>query len=53
VNYIYDGMATVDFGNSPADPLRSIPVLGVEAVYYLDFRFTLGWGRILHDYLRG
>ena len=53
VHTLYKGAATIEFGMSPADPLHKIPVVEVVAGTYGNADFTLPWGEVLHDYLKG
>jgi acetoacetate decarboxylase len=51
VKHIYRGNAAVEFGTSPTDPLRTIPVHRVEPGFYIQADGDLTYGRVLHDYL--
>ena len=44
--------ATLKFGSSPSDRLSDIPIKQVNGGYYYESQFTLGDGRVVHDYLK-
>ncbi len=48
---VYKGAATLAFGSSPADRLEVIPIDQVTGGFYFEYRFTLGDGKVVHDYL--
>ncbi|MBW2444379.1 MAG: acetoacetate decarboxylase family protein [Deltaproteobacteria bacterium] len=48
---VYTGGATLAFGSSPADRLEVIPIHEITGGSYINYRFTLGDGKVIHDYL--
>jgi acetoacetate decarboxylase len=48
---VYKGAATLAFGSSPADRLEEIPINEVTGGFYFEYRFTLGDGEVIHDFL--
>ncbi|MCP5042461.1 MAG: acetoacetate decarboxylase family protein [bacterium] len=50
-NDVYKGAATLAFGSSPADRLEVIPINEVTGGFYFEYRFTLGDGEVVHDFL--
>jgi acetoacetate decarboxylase len=51
IHEMYMGPATLEFGDSPSDPLGQIPI---EEIVYSETTvhdFTLGYGEIVYDYL--
>jgi len=47
---VYKGAATLAFGSSPADRLEVIPIEKITGGFYFEYRFTLGDGKVVHDY---
>lgn len=47
------GDVTLEFGSSPFDPLGKIEIIKILNCSYSVTDFTLGYGEIIHDYLRG
>ena len=52
VREVHKGPATLKFGSSPSDRLSDIPIKQVNGGYYYESQFTLGDGRVVHDYLK-
>jgi acetoacetate decarboxylase len=51
VKELHRGMAKLEFGTSPLDPLGNIKVVEIIGGEYVINDFVLGYGDILHDYL--
>jgi len=51
VREVHKGPATLKFGASPADRVAEIPIKKVLGGYYYRTDFTLGDGKVAHDYL--
>jgi acetoacetate decarboxylase len=47
------GDVTLEFGSSPFDPLGKIEIIKILNCSYSVTDFTLGYGEIIHNYLRG
>ena len=52
VKEVHKGPATLNFGSSPADRLNEIPILQVNGGFYYESQFTLGDGKVVHNYLK-
>lgn len=51
VREVYLGAATLNFGDSPADRLATIPIKKTLGGFYYRTDFTLGDGEVAHNYL--
>lgn len=49
---VYRGRATLSFGASPVDRFDQFPVREIIDAYYYNSDFTLGDGKVVHDYLK-
>lgn len=49
---VHRGAATLAFGASPTDRLDQFPVHEIVDAFYYNSDFTLGDGRVVHDYLK-
>ena len=51
IKQLYKGKATLEFGDSPADPLHEIVIKEVQSGVYINVDFTLTYGNVIYDYL--
>lgn len=51
INKVAFGEGTLEFGSAPRDPLASIPILEITQSLYAERDFTLGFGKVLFDFL--
>ncbi len=52
VKEVHKGPATLEFGSSPSDRLSNIPILEIKGGFFYESQFTLGDGKVVHDYLK-
>jgi len=52
IRKIVQGNATVEYCASPVDPLHLLEVIETIGGYYCELDFDLGYGEIVHDYIK-
>ena len=52
VKEVHKGPATLEFGSSPSDRLAELPILEVKGGFFYESQFTLGDGKVVHNYLK-
>jgi acetoacetate decarboxylase len=51
VHKVYMGEAKLEFGSTPDNPLKRIPILKLVRCVYSESDFTLDYGDIVYNYL--
>ena len=52
VHKMYSGNTVLEFGASPVDPFHKIPIKEILSGNYKEMDFTIGYGKVLYDYLK-
>ena len=52
IKEVHKGPATLEFGTSPSDRLAEIPIKEIKGGFYYESQFTLGDGKVVHNYLK-
>lgn len=52
IHRMYSGDTVLEFGASPVDPFQKIPIKEVISGNYKEMDFTIGYGKVLYDYLK-